>query len=81
MDPHPELMTTAQAADLLHLKPQTLRKWRVTGAGPRYIRLGAPGRGRVVYAVRDIQLWLAARAHRSTSEETVARAKASSGRK
>ena len=64
----PTLMTTAQLAERLHLRPQTLRKWRIAGHGPRWIRL-SPGRGRIVYSLRDVEIWLASRAHRSTSEE------------
>jgi len=63
------LVTTAQLARRLHLKPQTLRKWRCTGQGPRFVRLGPPRRGRVVYSMQDVQHWLASRAFRSTSEE------------
>jgi predicted DNA-binding transcriptional regulator AlpA len=74
MAPQPtSLLTTAQAAAYLGLQPQTLRKWRFTGEGPPYIRLGDSPRARVAYRVEDINSWLAARAWRSTSAETVAR--------
>lgn len=36
-----ELLTTDEAARLLAMKPQTLRKWRVDGTGPKYVRVGA----------------------------------------
>lgn len=40
--PTPEkLLTTAEAAELLNLKPATLVKWRATGAVLPFVRLGA----------------------------------------
>ncbi len=63
------LMTAAEAARLLNLQPQTLRKWRTWGKGPRYVRLGGP-RGRVAYRHQDIDAWIEAQTFASTSEET-----------
>ena len=60
------------AADLLGLKPQTLRKWRVTGGGPPYVRLG----GRVAYRRADVDAWIADRTFTSTAAETVSRSPA-----
>lgn len=75
MAPQPApLLTTAQAAEHLGLRPQTLRKWRVTGDGPQYIRLGDSPRARVAYRREDLDRWLADRTWRSTAAETVARA-------
>jgi hypothetical protein len=34
-----------------HLSPRRLERWRWTGEGPRYIKLG----GRVVYRLDDIE--------------------------
>lgn len=34
-----KLLTTEEAADLLSVKPQTLRKWRMDGQGPEYYKL------------------------------------------
>lgn len=36
-----ELLSTAEAARMLALKPQTLRKWRADGTGPKYVRVGS----------------------------------------
>lgn len=69
----PSLLSTAQAAEYLGMQPQTLRKWRVTGDGPPYIRLGDSPRARVAYRLKDLDAWLAARTWRSTAAETVAR--------
>lgn len=69
---------TLEAAVLLGLKGQTLRKWRHRGVGPRYFRLGTGTAARVVYSEEDILAWLRSRSFGSTSEETVA--SAASGR-
>lgn len=68
----PTYLDTNQLAQKFGIKAQTVRSWRLKGTGPRYIRLGPPRRGRVVYDMREIERWVAARVHRSTSEETVA---------
>ena len=35
-----DLLTTEQAAIAYSLSPSTLRKWRCTGEGPRFTRIG-----------------------------------------
>jgi predicted DNA-binding transcriptional regulator AlpA len=35
-----ELLDTEAVARIAGLSPVTLRKWRMTGAGPRFVRLG-----------------------------------------
>jgi len=70
----PSLLSTAKAAEYLGLRPQTLRKWRVTGDGPPYVRLGDSPRARVAYKLAELEAWIAARTWRSTAAETVARA-------
>jgi len=65
-----ELVSGPEAAKILGIRPQTLRIWRMTGRGPKYIRYG--GRtGRIVYRVSDLEAWLDAQTHQNTSEETV----------
>ncbi len=68
----PLLLTSPQAAERLGLKPQTLRKWRCQGAGPRFVRLGTGPRARACYRLADLEAWLDARSFSSTAEETVA---------
>ena len=66
-----QLVNTLQVAELLGVRPQTVRLWRHLGKGPRYVRLG--GRyGRVLYRSSDVQAWLQERTYGSTAEETVA---------
>ena len=40
--------TTKQAAEFLHVKPQTLDTWRLNKIGPAFSRIGT-GRGRILY--------------------------------
>ncbi len=44
-----------QLASQLGLQPATLRKWRITGFGPKFRRFGRAVR----YSENDINLWLA----------------------
>lgn len=53
----PIALSTVQAAALLSLSPDTLKKLRATGGGPRYARIGS----RVVYLASDLTTWVAAR--------------------
>ena len=52
------------AAEYIGLAPQTLNRWRGEGRGPRFMKLGS----RVVYDQADLDEWLAANRHQSTSE-------------
>ncbi len=69
--PVPDWMDTAELADWLHLKPQTIRKWRVVGGGPLYTRLGAYPGGRIIYKRTDIEEWLKGRKKPHTAAEIV----------
>ena len=70
MEPEMALLSAAQAARVLGVKPQTLAVWRLRGRGPRFIRLGGP-RGRVKYDKATLEEWIAERTFQSTSQETV----------
>lgn len=61
-------LTTREYCDLRRIKPQTARRERMRGTGPRYIRTGA----RVLYRLADVEAWLEARTFRCTAEEHVA---------
>ena len=65
-------LTTREAAQHLGLCEQTLRRKRITGDGPRYVKLGNGPGARCVYSRAELQAWLAARTFASTSEATVA---------
>lgn len=62
-------LSPAQAARFLGLSPRTLERFRETGDGPTFTRIGIR---RIAYARRDLDEWLSARRYRSTSEASVA---------
>ena len=62
-----EILNTHQAAALLALGRSTLEKWRCTGAGPKFIKLGLR---RVGYHKSDLEEWIAARPRRASTSET-----------
>lgn len=66
------LVASAELAAFLGVKPQTLRKWRLTGQGPPYVKLGGPA-GRVVYRRSDVDTWIESHRFTSTAAESVAR--------
>lgn len=59
------LKTTKEAAELVQLKAQTLRKYRGTGEGPAYCLL-APNR--VAYRTSDLETWVESRIRVSTAD-------------
>ena len=67
METRNSLLTTRQAAEFLGLSPRTLECWRLTGAGPRYVKF-AGLRGAVRYRLEDLEAWFASRTRTSTSE-------------
>jgi len=62
-------------ADRWNVSHRTLERWRWTGEGPQYIKLG----GRVVYRLEDVEAFEADQIRRSTAE-TSAPALAMAGR-
>ena len=50
-------LTTQEFADLIHVKHQTVRRWRFKHKGPAYIKVGS----KVIYSEKDIENWLDAR--------------------
>lgn len=59
-----EILTTKEAADLVKLGKPTLERFRLTGEGPPYCKLG----GAVRYRRCDLEAWLESRLTRSTSQ-------------
>ena len=49
------LYTPNEAADILRTKARTLERWRHTGGGPVFLKIGR----RVVYCHDDLERWLA----------------------
>lgn len=58
------LLTQAEAADHLRLSERTLERWRVSGGGPVFVKLGR----RVLYRQADLDEWIVSRVMHSTSE-------------
>lgn len=54
----PVFLTPIEVAKMLHYEPRTLEKWRLEGRGPRYFRIGASGKAKVVYRLSDVEEWL-----------------------
>ncbi len=63
-DPANRLLNETEAAAFLGLKVATLRRWRWSGDGCRFIKLG----GAVRYAPADLAEFVAASVRRSTTD-------------
>ena len=61
------LLTQDEAAELLKLSVRTLERLRVSGRGPKFMRLGHSIR----YRIDHVEAWLASRVVGSTSEEVL----------
>lgn len=60
-----KLISTEDAAELVRLRPQTLRSLRSKGGGPVFIKL-APNR--VAYSTADLEKWTEEKRRRSTAD-------------
>jgi len=60
-----DILKTKEAAEYVRLGKPTLERFRITGGGPRYCKLG----GAVRYRKSDLDEWLESRLTRSTSDE------------
>lgn len=60
----PPRLRTADAAAYCASTKSTFEKYRLTGEGPAYIKLGRV----VVYDLEDLDTWLDSKKHNSTSE-------------
>jgi predicted DNA-binding transcriptional regulator AlpA len=58
-------LNVQEAARFLGLSVSTLNKLRLSGSGPPYMKLGR----RVLYDLRDLASWAAARKRQHTSEQ------------
>lgn len=63
-----QLLTESEAAELLHLSPTTLKKWRRTRSGPTYYRLGSAVR----YKREDLDRFIGESAVHSRSPRNAA---------
>jgi excisionase family DNA binding protein len=60
----PDILNTREAAKYVRLGKPTLERFRSSGGGPLYCKLG----GAVRYRRRDLEDWLQSRLTHSTSE-------------
>jgi predicted DNA-binding transcriptional regulator AlpA len=58
-----DLVTLAEAAEMLRTSPATLRYWRHVGTGPRSAKIGR----RVVYRRVELAAWLDAQFDRESA--------------
>lgn len=63
-----DILNTKEAAAYVRLGKPTLERFRITGSGPVYVKLGSAVRYRKV----DLDAWLASRVTRSTSDGAAA---------
>ena len=63
-----DVMNTKEAAGSVRLGKPTLERFRISGDGPVYVKLGSAVR----YRKADLDAWLASRVTRSTSEGSAA---------
>jgi hypothetical protein len=63
------LYPEAYAAAQLNLSPKTLQAWRVSGCGPRFVKLGR----RVFYRASDLRRFIEENVFQSTAEVDRAR--------
>ncbi len=61
----PRLLAPAAVAEMLGLTERTLERWRITGEGPRFVKLS---RSTVRYAVDDVAAFVAGRLRANTSQ-------------
>lgn len=59
-----ELLTLDEAADLLHMSPNTLRYYRQQKTGPQGFRLGR----RVMFDRSEVERWLDEQRHTGAAE-------------
>ena len=65
-----EFLNQVHLARRWHISPRTLERWRWTGEGPAYVKIG----GRVVYRLDDVQAYENGRRFESTVQSTALRA-------
>jgi predicted DNA-binding transcriptional regulator AlpA len=63
------ILSPKQLAERIQRPERTIERWRLTGEGPAFIRLGR----RIAYRVEDVERWLAGRTFASRAAELARR--------
>ena len=73
-----EYLKQEQFCERFHISDRTAERWRATGEGPPFVRLG---QRKIAYRASDCERWAAARTfrHRAEALQSVARGGASTG--
>lgn len=61
------LLSNAEAASLLGIKPNTLEIWRCKGRGPRFCKMGGAKQAAIRYRSEDVTEWIERQSFASTS--------------
>lgn len=62
------LLTNAETAELLGIKPNTLEIWRHEGKGPKFLKMGPKKQDPIRYAEADVLTWINQRTCSNTSQ-------------
>lgn len=65
--PAAEYLTQAEVARRYKVSERTIERWRLTGDGPPFVRVGLR---RVLYRLADCETWLAERTHADRDAES-----------
>ena len=68
LSPLPNLLTIDEVAKLLRVRRETLWRWSHARNGPPSIRMGGARRGRVLYDLDAVKVWLSRRTVTPTAE-------------
>jgi len=60
------LMTEKQAAEFLGFSPRALQQWRISGRGPKFLKISARA---VRYRPDDLDEWIETKIRQSTYEK------------
>ena len=60
-----DLLSTADAAALLNITPQTLRRYRCSGEGPPFVYINSKLK---LYSKQEVMSWVQTRKRKSTSD-------------
>jgi predicted DNA-binding transcriptional regulator AlpA len=66
-DSSDQLCKPGAAAQVIGVTTKHLARWRMTGKGPRFIKLGAAPQSQIRYRRSDIDAWLDEQARNSTT--------------